>query len=186
MRATILAFAGFAAALFAVSACETMSAEDCATADWASLGYQDAANNGAERLAARAESCTAAQVTPDANAYRSGFENGMGAFCQPRNGFQFAASGRTFVGSCPAELDKDFRAAYFDGQEVRSAEQQAEESRSRVRTTEVAHRRHRPAAPRGSPRQRAADQRARRLAAPLARHAHRGDAPRAGRASCPV
>ena len=137
MRAGILALAAFAAAaLFAVSGCQTMSAEDCAAADWAALGYQDAASGGAERIAARTESCARAQVTPDADAYRNGFARGMVEFCQPPHGFTFASNGGTFNGQCPDALDKDFRAAYFDGQEVRRAEQAATDARSRVSTME--------------------------------------------------
>ena len=42
---------------FALSACETMSAEECALADWRSLGYSDASGSGATRFADRQESC---------------------------------------------------------------------------------------------------------------------------------
>lgn len=136
MKSGILAAAAFAAALFAVAACETMSADDCASADWAALGYQDAANNGAERLTARAQACAAANITPDSSAYSRGFAEGMRQFCSPRNGFEFGARGGTLSGSCPSEIDDEFQAAYFDGQEVRRAEQAVEESRSRVRSAE--------------------------------------------------
>ena len=106
---------------FALAACETMSAEECATADWRGLGFNDAANNGADRYGDRAESCAENGFSADGAAYASGFADGMVQFCQPPNGFQFAMRGGTFSGSCPADLQYDFYAAYNDGRRVHDA-----------------------------------------------------------------
>ncbi len=121
---------------FALTACETMSAEECAAADWRALGFNDAANNGAERFGDRAESCAEKGFGADGGAYASGFSDGMYQFCQPPNGFAFARRGGVFNGSCPADLQYDFLAAYNDGRRVRDAEYELSDARSDISALE--------------------------------------------------
>jgi hypothetical protein len=104
-----------------LAACETMSAEECATADWRGLGFNDAASNGADRYGERAESCAEKGYAADSEAYTIGFSAGIVQFCQPPNGFQFALRGGAFNGSCPAHLQSDFYAAYNDGRRIHDA-----------------------------------------------------------------
>ncbi|MEQ1618921.1 MAG: DUF2799 domain-containing protein [Terricaulis sp.] len=118
----------------ALSACETMSAGECAGADWRGLGFNDAANNGADRFGDRAESCADKGFGADGAAYASGFSAGMRQFCQPPNGFAFARRGGAFNGSCPAELQYDFLAAYNDGRRVHDAEYELGDARSGIGT----------------------------------------------------
>lgn len=106
----------------ALAACETMSAEECAVADWRAVGFNDASSNGADRFSARAESCAEKGISADQGAYASGFADGMTRFCQPPNGFQFAMRGGSFSGSCPPDLQYDFYAAYNDGRRVHEAQ----------------------------------------------------------------
>lgn len=134
MRAVAASVALAAAAL---AGCETMTAEQCAGADWRGLGFQDAAQGGADRYADRAQSCAEKGFTPDGRAYSEGFAEGMFQFCQPPNGFLFARRGGTFNGSCPPELQYDFAAAYADGRRVHEAEaevQTAEAELSNLQT----------------------------------------------------
>jgi hypothetical protein len=117
--ALVVAIAGFAA----LTGCETMSAEECAVADWRALGYQDAAARGSSRFADRAESCAERGIQADNAAYGAGMEAGMYQFCRPENGFAFARGGNSFSGACPSELAQDFSIAFQDGQRVRASEQ---------------------------------------------------------------
>ena len=117
------ALALVAAVAATLAGCETMSAEECAAADWHALGFEDAARNGASRYGDREESCADKGVAADAVAYRAGFDDGMFEFCRPENGFAFARRGGQFNGACPAELEEQFGYAYSDGQRVRDAEQ---------------------------------------------------------------
>lgn len=132
MSLRICAFAAMAAALLAVAGCETMSAEECAAADWQALGFEDAAQRGASQLADRTESCAEKGISADADSYRRGFDDGMYQFCQPARGFQFARRGGAFNGYCPGELQRDFNYAYSDGRRVFMAEQDLQQARSEV------------------------------------------------------
>lgn len=132
MKLQAFALAAAIATLVALSGCETMSAEECAAADWTALGNSDAAQRGASRFDDRAESCAERGFMADAAAYRLGFDRGMYVFCQPQNGFAFAHRGGQFNGVCPAELDRDFRFAFTDGQRAHSAEQALSAANSEV------------------------------------------------------
>jgi hypothetical protein len=126
--ALVAALAGIAA----LTGCETMSAEECAAADWASLGHADAASNGSSRYEARATSCGERGIAVDADAYRRGFDAGMYVFCRPENGFAYGRRGGSFSGACPGELREEFGYAFSDGQRVRDAEQALSSAESDV------------------------------------------------------
>lgn len=130
MRALFIAAAlAFGAAL---AGCETMSAEECAAADWGHLGFTDASTNGADRFGARAESCGRQGLPADGGAYAAGFADGMRQFCQPPQAFQYALRGGEFAGSCPIELQRDFYAAYGDGRRVYQARYELDQARDRL------------------------------------------------------
>lgn len=128
----VFAFAAAAAAVIALSGCETMSAEECAVADWRQLGFADAASSGADRLGDRTQSCAEKGISADASAYRAGFSEGMYEFCQPYRAFSFARGGGSFNGYCPGELQRDFSFAFADGRRVYAAEQELQAARSEV------------------------------------------------------
>lgn len=132
MKLKLIAFAAVAVAAAALASCETMSAEECAGADWGALGYRDADNNGQDRFGDRAESCADKGYSADADSYRRGWAEGIRAFCQPYRGFAFARNGGSFAGSCPAELDEDFRYAYNDGRRVYDVQQDVQEARNEI------------------------------------------------------
>jgi hypothetical protein len=136
MHMRMLTFAGLAGALFALASCQTMSAEQCAVADWRALGYEDAAKRGADRLGARTSDCSERGIVADVEAYQAGFQMGIREFCIPENGFAFARRGGLFEGMCPDDLDAAFRPAYADGRRVREAEQLVLTVQSRISTLE--------------------------------------------------
>jgi hypothetical protein len=132
MKLKALALVAAVAGIAALSGCETMSAEECAAADWGQLGYRDADNNGQDRFADRAESCAEKGYSADPDTYRGGWSEGIRAFCQPYRGFAFARAGGSFNGSCPGDLDEGFRYAYGDGRRVYDLQQDVQEARNEV------------------------------------------------------
>lgn len=134
MKLQALALIGVVFALSALAGCETMSVEECATADWRQLGYADADRNGTDNLANRAESCADKGIAADAQAYHIGFEDGLRSFCQPPRAFDFARRGGSFNGYCPGDLDEGFRYAYGDGRRVYDLQQSIDAARRAVDT----------------------------------------------------
>jgi hypothetical protein len=136
MNLKLLMLAAVMAGAAALASCETMSAEECVSADWGQVGYRDADSNGEDRFASRAESCADKGIGADADAYRRGFAEGLRSFCQPYRGFSFARGGGTFNASCPADLDQDFRYAYADGRRIYDLQQEINEARSQISSLE--------------------------------------------------
>lgn len=137
MRASFIA--AFCAVIFGgvlLASCETMSAEECALADWRALGYSDAASSGATRFADRQESCNDKGYRADFEAYQSGQREGLRAFCEPNHAFAFAMRGGSFSGRCAADQAEAFGFAFADGRrvyEAQSALRSAESEMSSLR-----------------------------------------------------
>lgn len=93
-----------------------MSGEECATADWSSVGYEDGASGyPPDRLGDHRKACAKHGYTPDLAAYRQGREEGLVEYCQPGRGFRAGENGANYHGVCPAELEDDFLSGYRIG-----------------------------------------------------------------------
>jgi hypothetical protein len=69
--------------------CASMSDSECKVADWGRVGQSDGARGEPEgRLAAYSEDCAKTGVTPNARAYRSGWDAGIKLFCTAANGWR--------------------------------------------------------------------------------------------------
>lgn len=111
--------------LAVLSGCATMSADECATADWSSVGYEDGVQGyPADRLGDHRKACAKHGYTPDLVAYRQGREQGLVEYCRPGSGFRAGESGANYHGVCPADSEEDFLSGYRIGHhlyELRSA-----------------------------------------------------------------
>lgn len=102
--------------LAVLSGCATMSGEECATADWSAVGYEDGANGyPAERLGDHRKACAKHGYSPDLAAYRQGREQGLVEYCQPGRGFKTGERGASYHGVCPVDLEEDFLTGYRIG-----------------------------------------------------------------------
>ncbi|MDF2152806.1 DUF2799 domain-containing protein [Vibrio sp. CAU 1672] len=88
-----------------LSGCSSMSPEQCQTADWYRVGYQDGRNgNNPDILYDYIKDCREAGVTPDHHKWQDGFDKGTILYCSPDNGYNVGAEGRTYYGVCSNEL----------------------------------------------------------------------------------
>lgn len=110
------------AALFglALAGCAGMSAEECLTADWRAIGYEDGARGApVSAVSQRRQVCAKkADVTVDMTAYMAGRDAGLGEFCQPSNGYVLGSRGGAYNGVCAGPEDYDFVAAYEAGRQL--------------------------------------------------------------------
>lgn len=108
---------GFLLTAFAVvSGCATMSADECATADWRTIGYEDGAKgHEASAISRHRKACAKHGVTADFDAYEQGRREGLRQYCRPANGYKAGRKGATYGGVCPADMEGEFLAAYEDG-----------------------------------------------------------------------
>lgn len=107
------------ASLLLLSGCATLSKDECLTADWYSIGYEDGANGYPDtRIASHREACAKHGVTPDLRDYQDGHEEGLLGFCTERNGFNRALSGYQYNGICPPSLEPAFLDGYEAGRQI--------------------------------------------------------------------
>lgn len=102
-----------------LSGCATMNKDECLTANWYQIGYEDGAAGYPEtRIKSHREACAEYGIQPNFNDFQKGHGEGIQLFCKPRNGFIEGRKNRTYKGICPAELESDFLAAYQAGNEI--------------------------------------------------------------------
>jgi hypothetical protein len=113
-----------ALAAMLLAGCETMSKEECLSADWYQVGYK-AGKEGRERshIEYVAESCAKAGVTPDRELYFAGREEGVGEYCSPRHAFSLGINGSYYNAVCPPETARSFESYYDEGRRIFDARQ---------------------------------------------------------------
>jgi hypothetical protein len=110
---------GILTAAAALAGCNSMSAQECLSTDWRTVGYEDGVNGYAgDRIGRYRNACSEHGVTPDLNLYQAGREDGLREFCKPANGFRVGARGNGYSGVCPADLDQSFVDAYQSGRQL--------------------------------------------------------------------
>ena len=102
-----------------LSGCASMDKEECATADWYTVGLEDGAKGRAvERLGDHRRACAEHGVTPQAEAYLKGRGEGLKSFCTFERGYSEGRAGHSYSGSCPEPLARNFLAGYHRGHDV--------------------------------------------------------------------
>jgi len=80
--------------LVLLAGCESMSESQCRVADWQRVGHADGAAGVAEsRLANYSEDCGKIGISPNAQAYRRGWDAGIVQFCTAANGWRQGVEG---------------------------------------------------------------------------------------------
>lgn len=117
-----IATAVTATALLALGGCASLSKSQCLADDWETVGYRDGANGvSSSALMRHQNACVKHGVTPDREAYMTGWQSGVEQYCQPVNGFAVGESGSGFSNVCPPRLQQAFHAAWQDGRRLHEA-----------------------------------------------------------------
>jgi hypothetical protein len=105
------------------SGCASMSRQECAVADWQTVGYEDGVNGySGERIARYRTACSKYGVAPDLGRYQAGREQGLREFCRPANGYRIGAAGGNYGAVCPDDLEAPFLSAFNAGHELYTLE----------------------------------------------------------------
>lgn len=108
---------GLIAVAILISGCATgLSKQECQTANWKTIGYEDGVQGRPEaRISAHRKACAEYGVALELETYRRGWEEGIERYCQPGNGYHQGRNGRKYTGVCPRPLEPAFLQAYRDG-----------------------------------------------------------------------
>jgi hypothetical protein len=119
-----------------LSACATgMGRDECAAADWRTIGYEDGLRGfPADRIGAHRVACAKHQVTPDLAAWMEGRERGLVEYCQPRTGYRVGLSGGGYANVCPATTEAGFVDGYRWGRQIHDARVELRGTQARLRS----------------------------------------------------
>ncbi len=114
-----------AALLASMTACATLDKDECLTADWRTIGYEDGINGHvAARIGDHRRACAPYGVKPDLAAYTAGRDAGLRVFCQPARGYRYGLEGNLYKNVCPAPLAGPFEEAYRYGRRIYELDQE--------------------------------------------------------------
>ena len=102
-----------------LAGCSAMGRSECEVSDWHSVGFEDGARGASvARIGDYRKACAKHGVTPDLEAYRAGYAQGVETYCRAANGFNLGSAGGTYGGMCPAELEGEFLSGYQSGRQL--------------------------------------------------------------------
>lgn len=104
-----------------LTSCASMTKEECAVADWKSVGERDgAAGRGLKYFARNVDACKKTNARPDQAAWQEGHAIGARRYCTPENGLLAGNNGKNYNNICPIDLQAEFLSAYQLGQQRHS------------------------------------------------------------------
>jgi hypothetical protein len=128
-------------ALMVLSACATISKEECLAADWYTKGVEDGSKGyPMSRIGNYSKDCAEVGVAPDADQYAEGRDHGLEFFCTYERGYQEGKRGSRNQAVCPpGQLEAEFMQGYKAGhyiyevnQNIRSLERELAKVQSEV------------------------------------------------------
>ena len=106
--------------LIPLTACASLSEDECRAGDWATIGFEDGAQGrDAAYVGEHREACAEYGIAPDLNAWLAGRERGLLSYCTVDRAYSLGRSGRPVANVCPATLTRQLDAANYRGQEYR-------------------------------------------------------------------
>lgn len=125
----------------ALSACQTLSSEECVAADWQVIGESDGAAGyePQSRFGDHAKSCEKAGIIPNQELWYAGYKIGLERYCTPLNGLVAGQSGKGYANVCPPTTSDGFLRGYSLGksQYSKKAELRRLQARIDARQTEI-------------------------------------------------
>lgn len=107
--------------MFMLSACATLDKDQCLTADWEVIGYEDGTRGyQASRIGDHRKACAKYGVAPELASYTRGRDRGLHVYCTPQNGFKVGQTSSVFRDVCPGPMRAAFRKAWEYGSQIRT------------------------------------------------------------------
>lgn len=99
-----------------VSACSTLNKDECKTANWRTIGYEDGTRGyKASRIGQHRSACAEYGIRPNLNAYNAGRNEGLHHYCIPTTAYNKGLSGYSYNGVCAGYNEREFLDAFDHG-----------------------------------------------------------------------
>ena len=107
-----------AALLAFLGACASLTQEQCLSADWRAIGYNDGVRGRLESYITRHfDACSKVGITPDVPAWQAGRTQGLPLYCTPSNAYNVGRAGNELSPVCPASQQNSLFYSWDWGQE---------------------------------------------------------------------
>lgn len=124
-----------AALLALLGACASLTKEECLSADWRAIGYNDGVRGRLESYVSRHfDACSKVAITPDVQAWQAGRLQGLPLYCTPSNAYNIGRAGDDLNPVCPPEQQRSLFQSWDWGQEYYLITQQISDLESEDRT----------------------------------------------------
>ena len=102
--------------IYLLSACATLSKQECRVGDWQVIGYNDGiAGYAADRLASHTKACAKVSITPNYQLWERGRELGLKQYCTVTNAYNVGRRGRELNNVCPITIVNTLQSANKKG-----------------------------------------------------------------------
>ncbi len=99
-----------------VTACTSLSGQECQNADWFALGQADGMlGAGDARLSEHQKTCRAVGVTPDGTKWAQGYARGLAVYCTAASAYKVGRKGRALAAVCSAPQTAGMQPGYEHG-----------------------------------------------------------------------
>lgn len=110
------------AAILLMSGCSSLSKQECLTADWRVIGFEDGSGGKPmQTIGAHRKACAKVGVSPDMAEYEAGHRKGLSSYCTVSSGFSLGMSGASYSDICQSVDDEQFRIGWEAGNERKEA-----------------------------------------------------------------
>ncbi len=99
-----------------LSACASISEEDCQVGAWSEYGYKDGLKGrSSSRVEDYAQKCAKFGIVPDMDAYLTRYDQGIQRYCTYERGFERGRDGGSYNQACSGSLSVDYAPGYDEG-----------------------------------------------------------------------
>ncbi|WP_306522788.1 DUF2799 domain-containing protein [Rheinheimera sp.] len=121
-----------------LTACSSISKNECLLGDWYSLGVNDGkAGTLATKFRDYQKDCAEHGVKPDFKAYQQGHSQGLVFYCDFPHGEAHGRSGAQYNTACTGKLEADFRRGYQQGQRWHQAKSAVDQLAAAISNIEL-------------------------------------------------
>jgi hypothetical protein len=131
----VFAYTGLLNLCLLISACSTLSQEECMVAQWQIIGHEDGVEGrDPSYISNHRKACAEYGIAPDLEEYRTGYQKGLLLYCVEYNGFNQGKNGADYRGVCPTHLEQDFLHGYNQGYAIYELNSRISQAQSSITT----------------------------------------------------
>ncbi len=121
-----------------ITGCATLDKEECQTANWETIGYEDGARGlEASRIGQHRSACAEYGVTPNLAQYTQGRERGLLQYCRASVGYNVGVNGNRYLNVCSKASEREFLMGYRYGQRIYQTKSSIRNLKNQIKRNEA-------------------------------------------------